>query len=242
MGIFGFDDQPAKDGAVARRRSALEQAGEQQQEGGLAGMATDLVERLLDAGIDGRGPFDSAADVARKARDGSSSDEAAIDAIVRKHLATAAAGGFVTGLGGFITMPIALPVNVVEFYLVATRMVAAIAQLRGYDLAQPQIRTAVLLTLVGADADDLLKKAGVVGGLGAGGRITNLAVQRLPGPALMVINKAIGFRLVSRAGRGVLSRLGKGVPFAGGIIGAGLDGYLIKRIGDNAKAEFPRRG
>ena len=34
----------------------------------------------------------------------------------------AGTGGFVTGFGGFVTMPIALPVNVAEFYFVATRM------------------------------------------------------------------------------------------------------------------------
>jgi hypothetical protein len=138
-------------------------------------------------------------------------------------------------------MPIALPANVIEFYLTATRMVAAIAQVRGYDIDNPQIRTAILLTLVGADADDLLRKAGVVGGLGAGGRLTSLAAQRLPGPALMMINKAIGFRIVGQAGRATLGRLGKAVPLVGGAIGAGLDTYLLKRIADNARAEFPRR-
>jgi hypothetical protein len=40
-------------------------------------------------------------------------------------------------------MPVALPANVAEFYLIATRMVAAIADVRGYDVTDPQIRTAV---------------------------------------------------------------------------------------------------
>lgn len=68
------------------------------------------------------------------------------------------ANGFVTSLGGFITMPVALPANVTGFYLLATRMVAAVAKARGYDLTQPHIRSAVLLSLVGADADDLLSQ------------------------------------------------------------------------------------
>ncbi len=234
VGIFGRDHAtaPAKQGALA-------QAAETPDEGGLAGFATDLVEKVLDVGIDGRGPFASADEIAREARDRNTSDKGAIDAVVRKHVAIGAAGGFVTGLGGFVTMPIALPANVVEFYITATRMVAAIAKLRGYDLASPQIRTAVLLTLVGADADDLLRKAGVVASAGTGGRLTNLAAQRLPGPALMVVNKGIGFRLASQVGRSALSRFGKAVPVIGGGIGAGLDAYLLKRIADNAKAEFP---
>jgi hypothetical protein len=67
----------------------------------------------------------------------------------------------VTGLGGFVTMPVALPVNIAEFYIQATRMVGGIATLRGYDLADPQVRTAVMLTLVGARADEVLAKAGL---------------------------------------------------------------------------------
>lgn len=232
MGIFGIGDDRTPAG------SALERAEQESDRGGLAGMATGLVERLLDTGIDGRGPVDGAQKVADSALSGTPDAESAIDRVVRNHLAAAGAGGFVTGLGGFVTLPVALPANVLEFYLVATRMVASIACLRGYDIRQQQIRTAVLLTLVGADADDLLTKAGVAGG---GHRLTNLAAQRLPGPALMVVNKAIGFRLVSQVGRSTLARLGKAVPVVGGAVGAGLDVYMLKRIADHARQEFPRK-
>lgn len=194
-----------------------------------------MVERLLDIGIDGRGPFDSAQTVADSALADQGDVERAIDATVRRHIRMAAAGGFVTGLGGFVTLPVALPANVVEFYAVATRMVAAIASLRGHDLRQQGVRSAVMLTLVGADADDLLKKAGVV----STGRLANLAAQRLPGPAVMMINKGIGFRLISSVGKSALSRFGKGVPVVGGVIGAGVDAYLLRRIADHARREFP---
>lgn len=202
---------------------------------GLAGQATKIVERLLDVGIDGRGPFDSAQRVADSALSGHGDAERAIDAVVRSHRRLAAAGGFVTGVGGFVTLPIALPANVLGFYAVATRMVASIACLRGYDLGQQGVRSAVLLTLVGADAHDVLEKAGIK----TSGRLANLAAQRLPGPALMVLNKGIGFRLVSRVGRSALSRFGKGVPVVGGALGAGLDVYLLGKIADQARREFP---
>jgi len=231
MGIFGFGNSDKKG-----TKSALDRAGSQEEPGGLTGMATNLVERLLDTGIDGRAPFTSAQKVADAALAGASSPDAAIDRVVRSHLVYGGTGGFLTGLGGFITMPVALPANVVEFYLVATRMTAAIATLRGYDIRQGQIRTAVLLTLVGADADDLLKKAGIVA---AGNRLTNLAAQRLPGPALMVVNKAIGFRLLSQVGRSTFARFGKAVPVVGGAVGAGLDVYMLRKVADNARREFP---
>jgi hypothetical protein len=229
---LGKDDQDE-----APPTSALEQAAAAKEDGKLSGAVTGLIENLLDTGIDGKGPFDSAQKVADVKRAEKPTAEEAVDAVVRGHLKLAAAGGFVTGLGGFITMPVALPLNVLEFYLLATRMVASVASLRGYDIKQPEIRSAVLLTLVGADADDLLKKAGVL----TTGRLSNLAAQRLPGPALMVVNKAVGFRLLTTAGKKSLSRLGKGVPMVGGVLGAGLDTYLLKRIADHARHEFAPR-
>jgi hypothetical protein len=240
VGIF---DKSESTELANTHRGALEQAAAGEPEGGLAHLATELVEKLLDVGIDGRGPVKSAHEVAVAARAEVRSDDAAIKVIIRKHVRAAAVGGFVTGLGGFVTMPVALPANVTEFYLIATRMVAAIADVRGYDVTDPQIRTAVLLTLVGADANDLIKKAGAIPGvsLGTGGTLTSLAAQRLPGPALMMLNKAIGFRLVAQAGRSLLGRLGKAVPVVGGAVGAGVDGFLLSRIADSATREFPRR-
>jgi hypothetical protein len=123
------------------------------------------------------------------------------------------------------------------FYLVATRMVAGIATARGHDIQQPEVRSAVLLALVGADADDLLRKAGVAGT----GRLVNLAAQRLPGPALMAVNKAVAFRLLSQAGKRSITRFGRMVPLVGGAVGAGLDTYLLKRIADHARTEFPMK-
>lgn len=204
---------------------------------GLAGAAGKFVERLLDVGIDGRGSFDSATEVARSTLVRRGDAEKAIDDIVGDHLKIAAAGGFLTGLGGFITMPVALPANVVSFYVVATRMAAAIASLRGYDVSTQEVRSAVLLSLVGADSSDLLRKAGYA----SSGRLANLAAQRLPGPVLMAVNKGVGFRLITQAGRKTVSRLGRGVPLVGAALGAGLDTYLLKQIADHVRAEFPPR-
>jgi len=199
--------------------------------------ATALVSRLIDAGIDGVGPLDPAAQSADVARSRTSSTDEAIEQVVATHLRLGAAQGFVTGLGGFITLPVALPANVVGFYGIATRMVASIAHLRGYDLERPEVRSAVLLTLVGADARSVLAKTG----LSPTKRIADLAMQRLPGPALMVLNKGIGFNLLSQLGKKGLSRLGRGVPLVGGVIGGGMDYWLLRKIADGARREFVPR-
>lgn len=248
MGIFGWDkneslrasDRTAgqvqkvatDQGALARARARAAKP-----EGGLNGAATKLIERLLDVGIDGRGPFKSAEAVASAALEEAGGNAGrAIKIIQRNHRQLAAVGGFATGLGGFFTMPVSLPANVLEFFLLGTRMTAATAKVRGYDITQPEIRSAILLALVGADSEDVLKKAGLQL---AGGRIVSLATDRLPAPALMVLNKAIGFRLLARIGEGTLAKLGRGVPLVGGLIGGGVDVFMLGRIADQAMKEFP---
>jgi hypothetical protein len=242
VGIFDRDSSAGSIGANGGRPDgraavAVREAVAGSQDGAHVGAVTPFVERLLDVGIDGKGPFDSAQSVADTALAEHHDADRAIDAIVRGHLRLAAAGGFVTSLGGFVTLPLALPANVLEFYLLATRMVASIAAARGYDIRRPEVRSAVLLALVGADSDDLLKKAGVM----STGRLANLAAQRLPGPVLMVLNKAVAFRLMTQIGKKSLTRLGKAVPLVGGVVGAGLDTYLLHRIADYARHEFPER-
>jgi hypothetical protein len=217
--------------------TALEraEAGEHEQ-GLLGGPSTRLLQILLEVGIDGRGPVRSAEQVAQAALRRSGSPEEAVDLLVRRHLGLTAGSGFVTSMGGFITMPIGLPANVVGFYVIATRMVAAVASVHGYDVRDERIRSAVLLTLVGADADELLRRAGMVSPTG---RLTGLAAERLPGPALMVVNKAVAFRLLSTVGRQTFTRLGRGLPVAGGVVGGTLDTWLMTRIAANARQEFP---
>lgn len=201
-----------------------------------------LTSTARDLGIDGLGPLPSAQAMAEEALADSDGDvEAAVKRVARRHLAGGAIGGFLTSLGGFVTMPVALPLNVAEFYVQATRMVAGIAHLRGYDLQDPSVRTAVVLTLVGSDLDEVLTKAGVAAPLGAG-RVASFATGQLPPSVMMIVNKGIGFRLLQRASAGRLtSRLGRGVPLVGGAIGGGLDAYMMKRIADHAMIEFPAR-
>ena len=201
----------------------------------MAGAATPLIERLMDVGIDGRGPFRSAQSVVDLTLAEHQDVEPAIDALIRSHLRLAAANGFVTSLGGFVALPVALPANIAGFYLVATRMVAGIAASRGHDISKPDVRSAVLLALVGADADDLLTKASDAGG----GHLVGLVAQRLPGPALMAVRKGVMFRLLLRISKKSRPRLGKAGVLAGGLMGAGLDAYLLKRIADHARLEFP---
>lgn len=224
MGLFGKKDDVAA------------QTEPQADEGGVtARTANAIVQKLMDYGFDGLGPLDSVEDLVAEYTAKYPDPEKAISKIVRSHFRLVASGGFVTGFGGLFTLPIAIPANIIEFYVLATRMVGSIAEIRGYDVRRPEVRTAVLLTLVGADSTELLNKAGVP----TTGRLAQIAAKQLPDAAMMVINKGVGFRVATQFGSRTLSRFTRGVPIAGGVIGAGLDTFMLDKIADSARIEFP---
>jgi hypothetical protein len=231
---MGLKDLVTRDRSEPKPRSALEAARDPEPD---PGAVDRMVTMLLDVGLDGRGPLDPIRQVADEAlRKAGGDREKAIAALARRATLGGAAGGFVTGLGGYVTMPVALPVNVAEFYLQAVRMVGAVAALRGYDVDEPRVRSAILLVLVGAESDEVLKKLGMSS---VSSRATTYALGGLPPAALMMINKAVGFRLMRGVSEKGLAGLGRGIPLAGGLIGGGLDGYMMKKIADHAMKELP---
>ena len=147
-----------------------------------------------------------------------------------------AAGGFITGVGGFWAIPVALPVNVVEFYVQAGRMVSAIATLRGHDVDGSDVRKAVLETLVRTQADsELVKGVSAV----RAGVLTRRVPRLLPSGARLVVNKGIGFGLLRAMGERFFGRFGRGVPFIAGVVVAIRDAWMMRRIAEQARITFP---
>ena len=201
------------------------------------GVFDRLVEMLVDTGLEGRGPLSSAREQADAVLARNAGDrEKAIGSLARSTTIKGGIGGFVTGLGGYVLMPVSLPINLAEFYVQAVRMVGGIATLRGYDIEEPRVRTAVLLTLVGSGSEEVLKKAGMTT---ASGRLTSYALRGMPPATLMMVNKAVGFRLMRGVSEKFFTHLGRGIPVAGGLVGGGLDAFMMKQIADHAMKEFP---
>ena len=113
-------------------------------------------------------------------------------------------------------------------------MIAAIAHLCGHDIRSERVRILISACLVGGTAADLLKEAGVA----IGGKFAQQAISSIPGSVLRAINKAVGFRLVARAGAATPINLSRMVPIVGGLVSAGCDAAYILGIGAAAKSVF----
>lgn len=145
-----------------------------------------------------------------------------------------ATSGFLTGLGGVILLPIALPVNITSVILVQMRMVAAIAYMGGYDLKDDEVKTFVYTCLAGNGAKDILKGTGIQ----LGNKLAINGINKISGATLIKINQAVGFRLLTKFGEKGVINLGKMVPLLGGVIGGTFDGVSTNIIGNIARNIF----
>ncbi|WP_271399361.1 EcsC family protein [Salinicoccus roseus] len=185
--------------------------------------------------VNGAPGLPSATDLAESYLSKHSDTEKAIEQLVKWQVSKCATSGFLSGLGGVITMPVAVPANISSVLYVQIRMIAAIAHMRGYNLKDDQVQTMVYVSLTGQSIAELGKSVGVQFAMKAG----KAQVNRIPGKVLVKINQAVGFRLLTKFGSKGVINLGKAVPFIGGAVGGGFDAVSTKAIAKNAKNNLP---
>jgi hypothetical protein len=204
------------------------------EENALAALAERLVGQVVELGIRGGGPLAAAVETAEQHLTTAGGDrEEAIRRLVATHVRLAAASGFVTGLGGIATLPVTVPASMAGLYVLATRMTAGIAHLRGYDVETDEVRSAVLVSLLGSAGAPVLRDTGV-----GSERSTVAALERLPVGVLTELDRQVGHRLVAKAGEKGVVGLAKLVPLVGGPIGAAVDGVSCKTIAGYAMRTF----
>ena len=239
MGIFGMLRRD--DTARTTARQAMKEARTEKVGSGPSGAVQRMIDTVRDIGLDGKLTYSSAAQVARKAQRGRARKhpERAVRRIIRSHRRGVTAAGFLTGLGGVVTLPVLLPTNVMEFYIQSTRMVGAIAVVRGYDLDDQEVRVRVLAALLGEESGDVLSSLGL--GPVAGAAVRGVA-GRLPDSPHSAIVQAVGGRLIRRFGLRSARLFGKAIPGLGGVLGALSDRRQLRRIAEAATTGFPPVG
>lgn len=154
--------------------------------------------------------------------------------MLKNQIAKCTTSGVVTGLGGFITMPVAIPANIGSVIYVQMRMIACTAYMADYDLNSDQTQTFVYACLAGVAVNSLLKQAGIKFGV----KFANGVIKKIPGKVLTKINQKVGFRFITKFGSKGIVNLGKMLPGVGAIVGGGLDLVETKVIADRAYKWF----
>ncbi len=200
------------------------------------GMTAGFVREALDRAIHGVGPLPPAAHAADKQLAEQHGDvDRAVHEVIENHVRYAGAQGFVTNLGGMLTAALTIPANITGLALIQCRMVAAIAHQRGYDLEDPRVRNAILVTILGGDAVNALVKRRKIP---APPMALATAPQHDPNLDL-TISVEVATDLISRvAGKRLAVSVGRRIPVVGGLVGMGADGYVTWRIGRYADREL----
>ena len=199
-------------------------------------LTTSFVREALHRAIVGVGPLPPAAEAADKQRREQGGDvDKAVHEVIENHVRYAGAQGFATNLGGVVTVAVTIPANIAGLALIEARMIAGIAHLRGYDLADPRVRNAVLVCMLGEDeVNSLVRK------------------KKLPAPPMAlataptydpdldrIVSAHVASDLITRvAGKRLAVTVGRRVPVVGGLVGAGADGYSTWRTGRYAEREL----
>jgi uncharacterized protein (DUF697 family) len=201
--------------------------------------AGGALRQLLEIAIDGYGRLPSAKSAAARhlQKQAGSADEA-ISSIIDHHVRLASAQGFVTNIGGLAMLPVAIPANITGVATVQVRMVAAIAHLRGYDLNDNRVRTALVMCLMGGEQ--------VAEHIAEGTLPTSpLAVATAPifDPELdrLVAEEVLTDLAARIGGKNVALAIVKRVPLMGGGVSAVMDGIATYQIGRYASGELVRR-
>lgn len=201
-------------------------------------LTEDNMMRVLDwcyeKAVNGLPGVESAEELANKYLAKSKSVDHAIDNFIAWQQRKCATSGFITGLGGIITLPVAIPANISSVIYIQTRMIAAIAHMKGYDLKEDEVRTLVYASLTGQAAADILKQVGIE----LGTKMTTVLIKRMSSEVIKQINKKVGFRLVTKFGEKGVINLGKCIPVVGGVIGGSVDAVSTYMIGQTARKVF----
>jgi hypothetical protein len=198
--------------------------------------ANRLAAFLLEKGLDGAGPLSSAQDLASEYLTDPSheNDDQRVDALIRRETRKNFTSGFITGLGGVVTFPVSIPAALGASWLLQARMAGAIACIYGHDVSSERVRTKILLALAGDVAREAMEDLG----LKVDSKLTQRAVDQIPGRALVEINKRIAARLLTKVGQRVVLKVPRAVPVLGGVVGGSLDAVVCRMVGRTAKSLF----
>lgn len=143
--------------------------------------------------------------------------------------------GFITGLGGAITLPVSIPASLMASWMVQARLCASIAYIYGHDIEEDKVKTAIMLTIMGDAGKEILKDIGV----NVAKDVSMQIIKNVTPKLIKEINKAIGFRIMTKATQKTfMSGLVRFVPVVGGIVGGSVDAATCNTVGALAKKYF----
>jgi uncharacterized protein (DUF697 family) len=195
-----------------------------------------VLNNIYNLAVTGNGSFgDSIQELADEYVERYGPTEKAIDKMVSNQRLKCTATGFVTGLGGLVTLPITIPADLASSLYIEIRMIAAVAAIRGYDINSDEVKTLVYLCIVGNSVGDVLKQAGLKS-------LTNYSakvlIPKISKAVTAKVAENVGNKLLLKTSTKVLPKLGKMVPVVGGVLSGAYNYAEVSAFAKVAKNRF----
>lgn len=194
----------------------------------------EILKSAYEKAVDGIPGMKTASEVADEYLAKYPNKEVATKKLVNTQIAKCSTSGFLTGLGGLITLPVAIPANIASVIYVQLRMIASIARIGGYNPSDDEVQTLAYVCLANKSVAEVFHQAGAK----IGEKLAINAIKKVPGTVLTKINQKIGFLFITKFGETGVVNLGKMVPAVGGFIGAGFDFATTRAIAKRAYKTF----
>lgn len=186
-----------------------------------------LVDWMVEKGQLGVSEY---VDKLRSQNPGISNDDLAKKIVNRKSTKNGLVGA-ATGLGGLITLPITVPVDLAASWKIQISMAISIAHVYGHDVKTIDIKTDIYLILAGDSAKEALKRLGIE----VSKEFTKKAISKhITKEVMKKIWVIIPQKILTKAGEKSLTSFMKMVPLVGAPVGYLFDWTAAQAVGRTA--------
>ncbi|MBD2529090.1 hypothetical protein H6G97_05705 [Nostoc flagelliforme FACHB-838] len=125
-----------------------------------------------------------------------------------------------------------IPSDVVITLYSQVKLTSALFTIYGIDITSDSTQPLVLAAAAGVSVSELANKLGTK----AAQQAIQKALMSVPGKTFTEINKALGIKLISKAGEKTLLNVAKIVPFIGSAVGGTVNGVMMNACGHSVIA------
>lgn len=209
----------------------------------------EVLEKSYSAVAKGLPGVDSVQVSAEKYLSKYDSVENAAKAMIDSQVLKCSASGFLTSLGGLVTLPVTLPANIASVLIMQLRMIVTLAYMGGYDIESDEVKTLSYACLLGNAMAEPLKEAGVQMSIQAATKVTSSLLAKtsdrtialISNKAMTSVNKSIATKLAAKLGTKGMAGLSKAVPLLGGVVGGTMDLVSTKIVAKVAYDKFIKK-
>jgi hypothetical protein len=200
-------------------------------------MKSFLLKPLYNRAVDGIPGLGTPAETAARFLAGPGTLHERAEEMTGTYTLLCGSAGFVFGLGGFITLPITLPANIIGVATLQLHLCAATAFMGGHDIHDDEVRKRSIACLVsGSDAEHLQESDEATEVFDRSAvKLAERGIRFLAEGAVGIATRATKWT----ATKVVTSRLPRrSLPILGGFIGGASDAYSTGKVAEVARQTF----